>query len=98
MLINLKNTLDYEIIFHPKAEKYLKKLSKKDRKTTNILLNTIKKIHNNPYNSINLKSRTEKEKRVRIGDYRIIFKIVEDKNPPVIEITRIGKRTSVYKK
>ena len=98
MLINLKNTSGYNLIFDPKAEKYLKKLSRKDKKSSNIILNNIKKILIDPYNSISIKTSVFKERRVKAGDYRIIFIIVEDKNPPVIEITRIGKRATVYKK
>ena len=81
MWMSLKKNLDYNLVIKPSAKKYLIKLSKKNKKDSNILLNSIKKISNNPYDSISLKSRINKERRVRIGDYRIIFKIIEDKNP-----------------
>ena len=42
-----------------------------------------KRIHNNPYGT----------HRFRIGDYRIIFNIKQDK----IEITHIGKRDQIYR-
>ena len=98
MWISLKKNLGYNLVIKPSVKKYLIKLSKKNKKDSNKLLKSIKKISNNPYNSIILKSRIIKERRVRTGDYRIIFKIIEDKNPPIIEIIRIVKRASVYKK
>jgi len=43
--------LAYKLTFTSKTEKYLQKLSKKDVKTSKILLNTIKKIPKDSYNS-----------------------------------------------
>ncbi|WP_067259652.1 type II toxin-antitoxin system RelE family toxin [Methanobrevibacter cuticularis] len=94
----MKKNSDYNLVIKPSAKRYLIKLSKKNKKDSKLLLKSIKKIPNNPYNSISLKSRVNKERRVRTGDYRIIFKIIEDENPSVIEIIRIGKRASIYKK
>ena len=96
--MNLKKNLDYNLVIKPSAKKYLIKLSKKNKKDSKILLESIKRIPNNPYNSISLKIGTSKERRIRIGDYRIIFKIIKDKDSLLIEIIRIGKRSSIYKK
>ena len=96
MLINLKNTLDYDLIFDPKAEKFLKKLSRKDKKTAQILLNAIKKLSKDPYNSKSLKGILKGNRRIRKDSYRIIFRIVKNSNE--IRILEVEKRSKAYKK
>lgn len=96
MLISLKNDT-YKLIIDSQADKYLMKLSKKNKKDLKTILNSIKKISNNPYNSAILKGGVKKERRVRQGDYRIIFRINKETKPHQIRIIKIGKRTNVYK-
>jgi len=97
MLINLKKDT-YKLIIDKKADKYLKKLSKKNKHDLKSLLNSIKQISKDPHNSNNLKSNTKKKRKVRKGDYRIIFRIDTETKPTEIHIITIGKRKNVYKK
>ena len=89
--------MDYDLVFDPKAEKYLKKLLKKDKKTAQMLLDIIKKIHDNPYESDILKGYWAKSRKLRKGDYRIIFDIDNNSNPKEIVVLKIGKRNTIYK-
>lgn len=90
--------MDYEIIFDSKAEKYLKKLSKKDKKATKIILDAIKRIPENSYDFDILKGYWASSRKLRKGDYRIIFDIDNNTNPKEIIILKIGKRKNIYKR
>ena len=98
MWINLKKNMEYNLFIKPSTQKYLIKLSKKNKKDFKEILNKIKLLKFDPYNSNLFKTSDDKKRKVRKGKYRIIFKIIEEKNPPVLEIIRIGKRSSIYKK
>ena len=93
MLINLKKDT-YNIVLSPKADKFLKKIAKKNKKDFKNLVNVIETISKNPYYSIKLKNTNNKERRIRKGDYRIKFIINNDN----VEITMIGKRSNIYNK
>ena len=92
----MKNTSAYKLTFTSKAEKYLQKLSKKDEKRAKILLNTIKKILKDPYNSKLLKGKLKGTRRVREDPYRIIFRINKKSNE--IRILDLDRRSKAYKK
>ncbi|MCL2114661.1 MAG: type II toxin-antitoxin system RelE/ParE family toxin [Methanobrevibacter sp.] len=92
----LKKDMGYEIVFNRKSDKYLIKLSKKDKINLKFLLDSIKELSKNPYASEILKSGKKKERKIRKKDYRIFFIINE--NLHQIEIINIGKRSNIYKK
>lgn len=92
--MNLKKDIKYKINIKKPVDKYLMKLSKKNKKDLKIILTAIKEISNNPYNSVRLTDKTEKERRIRKGKYRIIFTINTELDE--IQILKIGKRTSIY--
>lgn len=94
--MSLEKNLTYNIIIKPSVKKYLLKLSKKNKKDTDTILNSIEELIINPYNSNFLKDSSDKERKIRKGKYRIIFLIFEDKKE--VEILKIGKRSNVYKK
>lgn len=96
LIILRKNT--YNIIIDPLVDKYLQKLSNKNKKDFKLLIKYIKELSENPYKSISLKDSFQKERRFRKGDYRIIFKIKTKTNPNEIIILKIGKRSNIYKK
>lgn len=96
MLINLKITSGYDLIFYSKAEKFLKKLSKKDKKTVQLLLNAIKELPKDPYNSKSLKGILKGNRRIKKDSYRIIFRIVKSSNE--IRILEVERRSKAYKK
>ncbi|MGL6297780.1 MAG: type II toxin-antitoxin system RelE family toxin [Methanobacteriaceae archaeon] len=94
----MKKDIIYEITIDSQPHKYLLKLSKKNKKNLKILLNAIKELSENPYNLIQLQGRSGKDRRIRKGDYRIIFSVNTNKVPPKIYITKIDKRSKIYKK
>jgi mRNA-degrading endonuclease RelE of RelBE toxin-antitoxin system len=55
----------YKLSIPPKIDKHLKKLSKKDKKTTAILIEGIKEIRDNPYQLKILKSKFLGYRRIR---------------------------------
>ncbi len=82
----------YEIVLDKKVLKDLKKIDKKDRKK---IIETIeKKIAKNPYTGKRLLGNLSNFYRYRVGDYRIIYSIFDDRIE--IEIIKIGHRKDVY--
>jgi len=96
MLINLKKDTKYEIGIYPQADKFLYKLSKKDTKTLGIVLKAIRELNIDPNNSIKL-INTKNKRRIKAGDYRVIFEIDNNTSPKEINILKIGHRRNVYK-
>ncbi len=91
----LENNLskEWQIVYSRNAEKFLDKLSDKDKKK---ILNKIFLLTDNDANlDIKYLSGSDDEYRLRVGDYRIIytkhFKLL------IIEIIKIGNRKDVYK-
>lgn len=89
--------MDYEIIYSPQSDKYLKKLSKRNKKDLILIRDTINSIPNNLHNSKLLKGQYKGFRRVRKDPYRIIFKINVNNSLLSIFILEIGKRENVYK-
>lgn len=81
----------YNIFFTDKAKKQLKKLDKETNRRINL---AIKKIRIRPYSFIkklvNLPIFT-----LRVGNYRILLNIIEDKL--IILILEVGHRRNIYK-
>ena len=96
MLINLKNT-SHKLIFSNRSEKYLKKLKKRNKDDFDILLNIIGLIVNNLYESKLLHGKLKGLRRIKNKDYRVVFFIKNESNPPEIQIIEIGKRKNIYK-
>ncbi|KZX16781.1 plasmid stabilization system protein [Methanobrevibacter filiformis] len=93
----MKRNLDYEINYSEKASKVLKKLVKKDKLLVKNIFNVVKEISHNPHDCENLKGKFEGAKKIRKGNYRIIFDI-DDETTPRINVLKIGKRSNIYKK
>ncbi|MDR3291185.1 MAG: type II toxin-antitoxin system RelE/ParE family toxin [Methanobrevibacter sp.] len=66
---------EYKLIISKNLDKYLLKLSKKDQNYHDIIKEAKDEIKHNPYNSKNLTCKLQDYRRVRKGDYRIIFRI-----------------------
>ncbi len=82
--------MGYEIQFKESAVKELKKISKPDAKS--ILLKIIENLSRNPESYPALKGDLRGMKKLRFGDYRIIF-TVEKK---LVLILRVGQRKDIY--
>lgn len=85
----------YRVLFHRNANKKFRKILRGDRTYAERIAEEIKGLKNNPHpaNSAPLAYNLSK---IRIGDYRIIYSIVEAEN--VIVIGKISRRSeTTYK-
>ncbi len=80
----------YSIKIEENAEKFLKKLSKKDAE---LILNKLYSIRDNPFRFLK-RLQGEKLWRLRIADYRAVMDVVVSAN--TIVVVRIGHRKNVY--
>lgn len=81
----------YEVIILPKAEKQLYKLNKILQER---ILNTLERIKFRPYHFIKKRESTSYY-ILRVGDYRIILDIKNDKL--IIFVIELGPRKNIYK-
>jgi len=84
-----------EIFYSEKAAKSLKKISKGDKKSAKMIMDEIEKYANNPNDNFDLKylkGKLGSFKRLRVGNYRIIF---DDENN-VMHIYEIKHRQEIY--
>ena len=81
----------YFIEIEENAEKFLKKLPKKDAE---IILKKIYSIRDNPFRLLK-RLQGEKLWRLRIGDYRTEINVLISNNK--IIVVRIGHRKNIYK-
>jgi mRNA interferase RelE/StbE len=84
----------FTIEFDPKAEKQLKKLSRHKDLLKAILI-AIDQLAQNPRHEGAIKLKGHPFYRVRIGDYRIVYEIQDEK--VVIVIITIAHRKDVYR-
>ncbi|HHT9106832.1 MAG TPA: type II toxin-antitoxin system RelE family toxin [Candidatus Wujingus californicus] len=84
-----------EIRYSEKAEKQIKKIFKGDRKSAKMIIKTIESYAENPSGNFDvkiLKGKYEDLKRLRVGNYRIIFE--DDGN--TISIYEVKHRQEAY--
>jgi mRNA interferase RelE/StbE len=83
----------YRIIYHPKVVK--EDISKLDQKTKNRIKKSIesKLLEHPELYSNQLRNTLSNYRKLRVGDYRVIFKIMKKE----IRILIIGHRKDVYK-
>lgn len=81
----------YEIDFKPRAIKDLKSIDKKEVKR---IIEKIEKLSNDLSGDVKRLTNFTPEYRLRIGNYRVLFEIVEKNN---IIIYRIRHRKDVYR-
>ena len=80
----------YSIQITDNAEKFLKKL---DKKEADLILNKIYSIRDNPFRFLK-RLQGDKLWRLRIGDYRVVADVIVSINK--IIVVRIGHRRNVY--
>jgi mRNA interferase RelE/StbE len=83
--------MDYEITFSDTADKQLSKFPLKDQER---IISTIKRCRIRPYSHVK-KLVSSPYFRLRVGDYRVIMDIIENKI--LIHIIEIGHRRNIYK-
>jgi mRNA interferase RelE/StbE len=80
----------YTILLHKKAEKELSKIPKEFRED---IISEAKKLTENP-KSQGKKLKPTEYYRIRVGDYRAVYEILEDEKK--IVILMIGHRSKIY--
>jgi len=93
----LKKDTNYTIRLHPQVDRFLNRISKKDKKTLEIILKAIKEIRDNPHGCELIQGSLETRKK-RKGNYRILYRINKSTQQPLIEIAKVNHREKVYKK
>ena len=89
--------MTWKIKFTTEAEKQLEKLDKKDRKRIENYFNERLAVCDNPKDfGSPLQENLKGYWRYRVGNYRLICKIIDDQ--VVIVVIKIGHRKLVYKK
>ena len=83
-----------EIKFSNISQKFLNKC---EETLYNRIMDKIKVLSKEPFpsDSVRVVNRKEKIFRVRVGDYRIIYGLLKEKN--LIFISEINKRSKIYK-
>ena len=90
------NEGEMEILYSQKAEKQLKKIFKSNRESALRIIKTIESYAENPSGSFNvkiLKGKMASFKRLRVGDYRIMF----DEEDHILHIYQVTHRQESYK-
>jgi len=84
-----------DIKYSEKATKEIKKIYRGDRKSAEMILNTIEAFSGNPSGKFDIKTLKGKYgdlKRLRIGNYRVIYEVLEN----VMWIYEIKHRQEAY--
>ena len=81
----------FEVEFTPAARKEINKLDKSIRPR---LFAAIEILRENPRPPTSIRLTNRSEYRIRVGDYRIVYEILDSKL--VILVVRIGHRKSIY--
>ena len=82
---------DYVVVLSKKAEKQLDKLNDK---ITEPIFNAIDKLTHDPRPNGCKKLKGREAYRIRIGDYRVIYEILD--RQLIIDIVTVGDRKDVY--
>ncbi|RLI80386.1 type II toxin-antitoxin system RelE/ParE family toxin [Archaeoglobales archaeon] len=85
--------MSYEVYIHPKVINFLKKIPEKDAERIKEKISELI----NPYSVRYVKIKGRKDTyRVRVGDYRILYKVDDSKK--LVVVSKVDKRSRVYKR
>jgi len=85
--------MSYELLIERRAEKDLKKL---ETSLFTVVVEKIKSLSENPHPAGSRKlSGSQNDRRIRIGDYRVLYEI--DNKARTIKIMRVKHRREVYR-
>ena len=87
----MKSNKSYEVNIRPKAKKSLEKITKVDRVRIQAAIELLSR---NPHPPASRQLSNSEYFRVRIGDYRILYDVYEDKL--IILINDIAHRRMIY--
>ncbi len=84
--------MNYKLRFHPKAAKELSAL---DTTVQPRILTAVEALQTDPFRHGSVQLKGETARRVRVGNYRIVFEV--DKTENVITIFRVAHRREAYR-
>lgn len=84
--------MTYSLRIKKSAAKALAKIAKPDRLR---LIEAIDRLCNEPHAGGVLKGEFSGLRRLRVGDYRIVYEVIDDEL--VVLVIRVGNRSAVYK-
>lgn len=91
---------EYDVFLHPKYSKKYDKLKKRNPKVYKLITNGLNELKKDPFNRENklLKDNWEGYRRIKVGDYRIIYEIVfnEELGVHEVNVLKFGNRKNVY--
>jgi mRNA interferase RelE/StbE len=74
----------------------IKELEKLPRPMISKIVSAVANLSSNPYpQGVRKLVSTESSYRIRVGDYRVIYNIIE--NRLIVEIVRVGHRKDIYR-
>ncbi len=85
----------YVVVVDPKALKFLGKLAKTHFETANQFHKRFTKLSDNPYSGKLLKGNYSGFYRIRVWDYRAVYKVIESKQE--VFIAAVGHRKDIYR-
>ncbi|MFP4006187.1 MAG: type II toxin-antitoxin system RelE family toxin [Candidatus Hadarchaeia archaeon] len=81
--------MSYDVLLHPKADKFLEKV---DKNLRDRIRNKLKDLESDPKKGKRLSG--SEFRRLRIGDYRVIYETDQDEERAIVLF--IGHRKNVY--
>ena len=81
--------MKYKIYFEKRA---LRELMKLDKFLARRIIKKIKELEKNPFSKDIKRLKNQTSFRLRIGDYRVLFELLED----TIKVLKIGHRKNIY--
>ena len=85
----------YSIEFSQPAGKFLEKLNHSQKHIASRLVAAIDELRTSPYLGKKLTGKLQDRRSLRVGDYRIIYAIIEHRI--LIQIVNIGHRREIYR-
>lgn len=82
---------NYTVFLSKQAQKQLDKLS---NNVAEPILESILKLKNNPRPQGYIKLKGRKGYRIRVGSYRVIYEVIDDKL--IIDVIALGHRKEIY--
>ena len=90
--------MDYTVHLHGQAVKTLRRLSQKNKALVQRIVNSLAdlaKLNQEPLQGKPLKGPLKGSDRIRVGDYRVIYDIVEEDN--TVLVWKMQHRREVYR-
>ena len=85
----------FKVVVDRKAIKFLEKLSKTNFEVAQALYLKIASLSDSPYDGKPLKGNYSGFLRIRVWDYRVIYKVIENRKE--VFVAEVGHRREIYR-